>query len=124
MDLKELLKKKLKGKDAPLDETQKKAKLSILDEILAAADEAMGDGLKGLKKVTVAAPTAEGLKEGLEKAEEAVEADEAEESDYNEEEGEEEMVPSAKKEEDCSPEDREKKKAAFKEKLQNLMAGK
>lgn len=128
MDLKELLKKKLKGKDAPIDGTQKKAKLSVLEQLLAEADSAMGDGLKDLKKITVAAPTVEGLKEGLEKAKETVEpseeAEEVEETDDNsEEEGEKEMVPETKSE-DCSPEDREKKKAEFKQKLQNLMAGK
>lgn len=51
-----------------------KAKMSILKEMRKMAMDDMGEGLKGgLKKVTVAAPDDQGLKQGLDKAEDLVE---------------------------------------------------
>lgn len=87
--------KKLKEKKEPkmMDSIEKESKLGILQDLMSQADEMMGEKLKtGLKKVTVAAPTSEGLKKGLEKAEEIVEAKEepeAEEAEEYEEESEE-----------------------------------
>ena len=50
-----------------------KAKMSILKEMRKLAMDDMGEGLKsGLKKVTVAAPSEDGLKEGLDKAEDMI----------------------------------------------------
>ena len=59
-----------------LSEEDKSAKMDILNEIKGLAESEMGNDLKkvkGMKKVMVASPTQEGLKEGLEKAEEVVE---------------------------------------------------
>lgn len=58
-----------KGKK-PLSENEKKAKMSAVKDLSSIAKEAMSDGMKGLKKVTVASNDEEGLKSGLEKAKE------------------------------------------------------
>jgi hypothetical protein len=124
MDLKELLKKKMgKDKVKPMDEKEKMAKSSVLDELLAAADEAMGGGLKDLKKVTVVAPSKEGLEDGLEKAKELT-AEQPEAQDDEEKEEDAESDDMLSKSGDLSSDDRAAKKAAFKEKMAKLMAGK
>lgn len=69
--MKMLMKKKKDGKE--LSDSDKKAKLSAIKEMKDMASEMMSEKLKGLKKVTVASPSEEGLKEGLEKAEELIE---------------------------------------------------
>ena len=80
--LKDLLFKKAKeGKF--LSPEEKAAKIGVLGEVSDMMKEVMGNDLK---KVTVAAPDAEGLKAGLEKAKEVVEKKE------EAEEKEEEMV--------------------------------
>lgn len=82
-DLKKKLEAKYgKPKAKPGDDMKKQAKMNMLSELKGAASEAMGDQLKNLKKVTVAADSKEGLKEGIEKASEMLghEEHEAEES--------------------------------------------
>lgn len=95
-EFKELLMKKAKdGKF--LSEEDKAAKMDVLNEIKGTLSEMMGDDLKrvkGMKKVTVASPTEEGLKEGLEKAGDVVDEkldSEDEESEEESEDTEEEM---------------------------------
>lgn len=63
-----------------------KAKLTALKEAHKMAKDMMGEDLKGLKKVTVAAPDKKGLEMGLKKAEELVDASQhgEEESDEHE----------------------------------------
>lgn len=65
--MKEILKKR--KPDANMDPIKKKAKMGVLKEISDMAGGAMSDDLKGLKKVTVAAPDKAGLSMGLKKAE-------------------------------------------------------
>lgn len=62
-------KDKMKGK---MSENSKKAKLVALKEAHGMAKKMMEDDLKGLKKVTVASDSPEGLKAGLEKAEDMI----------------------------------------------------
>lgn len=70
-DIQKLLEKKKKdGKG--LSDHEKEAKLGVLKHLHDMAADAMGEGLKGLKKVTVASDSHEGLKEGLETAKEVV----------------------------------------------------
>jgi len=70
--IKSLLAKKLKeGKKVKPEEMG--AKKSVLQELRADMADKMGSKLGGLKKVSVAAPDAESLKKGLEKAEDIVE---------------------------------------------------
>lgn len=83
-----LLKKMMsKKKDCKMNDAEKAAKLKAITGMKDMAEEAMSEGLSGLKKVTVAADSEEGLKEGLKKAEEVVadvddlDEDEAEDSD-------------------------------------------
>lgn len=70
--LKDLLKSK-QGKD--MDPTYKDAKLDVLKQIRDLAAGEMGEDVKGLKKVTVAAPDSEGLEKGLEKAKDIVDGE-------------------------------------------------
>ncbi len=89
-DFKELLMKKAKeGKF--LSDEDKDAKMEVVRAVKQMASEEMGDELKNLKgmgKVTVASDSPEGLKAGLEKAEDVVEEKLAnsEESEDSEEE--------------------------------------
>jgi cobalamin biosynthesis protein CobT len=68
--LKSLMKKKKDGKE--LDPQYKDAKMGVLKEIHKMASDDMGADLKGLKKVTVAAPDKSGLAQGLDAAKEIV----------------------------------------------------
>lgn len=77
-----LLKKKKEGK--VLSPEQAQSKMDVLQELMGLVDDSMGNKIKGLQKVTVAAPTKEGLEEGLEKAQEVIE-DAPEESEEEEE---------------------------------------
>lgn len=86
-ELKELIKKKAKeGKF--LSEDEKAAKMEMLNGVKEILGESMSDKLKGAKmqKVTVASPTPEGLKAGLEKAEDVVEEKLASDESEDEEE--------------------------------------
>lgn len=62
-------------KEKSLSPMDKKAKMSVLEEMKKQAMGMMGDNLKGVKKVSVASNSPEGLKEGLHKAQEIVEGD-------------------------------------------------
>ena len=100
--LKALIKEKAKqGKF--LSDEDKAAKMDILNELKDIAHEAMGKDLNGLKKITVASPTEEGLKEGLKVAEEKVE-EKMDSEDSEEEEcsmcKEDELCPECKMKED------------------------
>lgn len=61
-----------KGNKKPLSPVEKDAKMSVVEEMRKMAQEAMGDKLKGLKKVTVASNDPEGLEEGLDKAKDLI----------------------------------------------------
>lgn len=64
----EMMKKGRAVKDGPY----KDAKLSMLKELMKVMDDGLLDDVKGIKQVTVAAPSEEGLEEGLEKAQDIV----------------------------------------------------
>jgi hypothetical protein len=87
----EILKKKAReGKTIDKNSKEYKAKEDVLNEIKELMSESIAGKLKGMKKVTVAADTVEGLKAGLEKAEDVIEAKE-------ESSGKEEMLDKLKK---------------------------
>lgn len=66
-----LLSKKLKdGKT--MSDTEKQAKGSVLNEMKSMASDMIGDKIKGLKKVSVASNSEEGIKHGLDKARELI----------------------------------------------------
>lgn len=126
-----------KKKDKPLSDTAKEAKMSVVKDMQKMAADAMRDGLKGgLKKVSVASDSPEGLKKGLEKAEELVESgltgeEEMEEKEPGEELAEaEEEVPSVTPEgeenldEECSEEELDAKLAKLMELKKKLQAKK
>lgn len=58
--------KKKKGKE--MSSVEKDAKMSVVESLRDMAAKAMGDKLHGLKKVTVASDSKDGLEKGLEKA--------------------------------------------------------
>lgn len=60
----------LKKSGREMSPIEKKAKMDVLGKLNGVADEALGNKLKGLKKVTVASDSPEGLSEGLSKAKE------------------------------------------------------
>ena len=63
-----------------------KAKQSVLEDLSSQASSKLADKLKGLKKVSVASNSPEGLEEGLEKAQELVESKPFEGEESTEEE--------------------------------------
>lgn len=69
------MEKLLSKKKDKMDPEYKGAKMSALHELQKAMSEMMGDDVKGLKKVTVASDSSEGLKHGLDKAKEALDGD-------------------------------------------------
>lgn len=76
--LKEKLMEAMKSKPK-MSEGHMEAKKNMLKELIKAMDGEIASPMKKMKQVTVAAPTEEGLKAGLEKAEEVVEGEESEE---------------------------------------------
>lgn len=83
-DLK-MLAELMKAKKSPkLSPEFKSAKLGVLKGLHKDMGDLMKDDVKSLKKVTVAAPDAEGLKEGLKKAEDVVEEQAGEEGEGEE----------------------------------------
>jgi hypothetical protein len=78
-ELMKMMEKKSEGKK-PLSPEYKEAKGGILKDLMKEMSAMAGSDIKGMNKVTVAAPDAEGLKTGLEKAEELLpEGEESEE---------------------------------------------
>ena len=75
MDLEGMLSEKKEKKEMSKPESQ--AKMEVLQELMGMLEEQMGDSVKSgmdeMQKVTVAAPSMEGLAKGLEKAEDLVE---------------------------------------------------
>lgn len=67
MKFKDLLKKKMSDPDSQMSEEEQQAQLDVIQELKDMMDDHMGSKLK---KVTVAAPTEEGLMEGLGMAQE------------------------------------------------------
>jgi hypothetical protein len=89
-----LMKKKKEGREMSPEEKQ--AKMGVLQDLKSQMSKHMADGIK---KVTVASDSPEGLKKGLEKAEDMVEeklasSEEPEMEDSEESEDEEEMIAS------------------------------
>lgn len=66
----EKLMKLMKGKKHGLSDTEKRAKMDVVKDLRSTAAEAMKDRIGGLKKVSVASDSEEGLKHGLDKAKE------------------------------------------------------
>lgn len=116
MDAK-MLKMLGKKKDRKMDDNEKEAKMNVVKEMRDLASAKMGDKIKGLKKVTVASDSKEGLAAGLDKAEDLLENSS---EDGEELAGKEEMDSLENESEeseyaDCSPEELD-------EKIKELMA--
>lgn len=118
--MRELMEQMRKGKKG-MNDTEKEAKLGVLKFISDAADDAIAGKVKGLKKVTVASDSKEGLKKGLEMAEEKI--GEKEEDDIEAVDGEAVPMEESEDEEEMLDKDEIEKKLAkllkMKEKLEN-----
>lgn len=128
-DMKELMRSMSQKKESSLSDNETKAKMDVLKELLAMASKSAGDEvIDGLRKVTVASPTTEGLEAGLDKAKHMTEklsshattdsdasrlsdmmddTDDDDDSDMHQSESDEEMFPkkSAKDDEEDDEED-------------------
>lgn len=115
-----------KKKDSPASPMELKAKGSVLADLMQEIGNMGADKLKGLQKVTVAAPDQDALKLGLDKAKELVAKDplSEEDSEESEESPEEEASESPSEElseqEEPSKEDLEKQIAELQLKLAHL----
>ncbi len=95
-DFLKLLKKKSDEQGGPKMNRHMEAKAAMAKELSDLLGSDLAEGVKGLKKVTVASDSEEGLEEGLEKAIEALDSEDGEsmedsESESEEMEGEEDM---------------------------------
>ena len=94
-----IAKKKAEGK--PMSPSHKKAKGSVLSDLMEHLGSMGLEKVKGMKKVSVASDSKEGLKEGLEKAESIVEGEEeSPEMELGEMESEDDMEESEEKSEE------------------------
>lgn len=105
-----------------LDPKVAKVKSESISEMLKMLEGIMGQDLKGLKKVTIASDTEEGLKEGVEKAEEILEAKEGKEGESCEMEDSE--MPKSEKESEYSEDSEESKMAKIEKELEEIKAKK
>lgn len=67
--------KEMKKEGSSMRPQERDVKMGILKNIMGEADKELGAGLRGMKKVSVASPSKEGLQKGLQKAEEIVSGD-------------------------------------------------
>jgi hypothetical protein len=90
-EFKKLLVSKAKSQEGkPKDESKLRAKASMAKELSdMLGGDLTEDITSGLKKVTVASDSEEGLKKGLEKAEDVLEEDDSESEDESEDSSEE-----------------------------------
>lgn len=87
-----LLAKKMKDKKSSMGDTERDAKMSVLEHVKDLAQNMMKDKLGGLKKVTVASDSPEGIQEGLMKAK-AMLGSHGEDSSDDSDEGEDHAMP-------------------------------
>ena len=104
--------KKALGPKKAINPMEKEAKLDALKAMKKAAGGVMADEFKNMQKVTVAAPDSEGLKAGLEKAEDVV--DKAEDMKSEEGEDSEMEIPESVEEIDALMQKLMEKKLALK----------
>ena len=117
-----LLAKKAKEQKGPMRGPKMDAKAAMAKELSDSLGSDIMDGIKGMKKVTVASDSEEGLKEGLEKAEDVLESKMEKEEENSEEEmedSEEEMEDSEEEMEDEESPDLESEIAKLEKKLED-----
>jgi hypothetical protein len=79
-----LLGKKMQEQKGPMHGPKMHAKAAMAKELSDSLGADITDGIKGLKKVTVASDSEEGLKKGLEKAEDVLGEKESEDEEMGE----------------------------------------
>ena len=95
-----LLAKKAKEQKGPMHGPKMDAKAAIAKELSDSLGSDIMEGIKGMKKITVASDSEEGLKEGLEKAEDVLESKIDKEENESEEDSEEESEESEQEDEE------------------------
>lgn len=92
-----LMKKKQSQGNKPLDEHKMKAKADMAKSLSDMLGSDITEDMKksGVKKITVASDSTEGMREGLDQAEEIIDPDEELESEHLESEEHEEMMASS-----------------------------
>lgn len=78
--MRDKLMERMGKKGKKLNPLEQKAKMDVVKSLSEQAGSMLGDKVKAMKQVTVAAPDKKGLVEGLEKAEDIIEGDENEAS--------------------------------------------
>lgn len=136
------LKEILKAKGKPISGVAKDAKLGLMKELQKVMGDEMSSELPGLKKVSVAAPSKEGLEKGLEKAKEMLgempegqekedeegeegaehEASESPEQEASEDEGSEDESSEEEGSEEMSPQEMKEKLAELEREMAELKA--
>lgn len=114
------LMKRLEKSGKKLSPVEKEAKMNVLKELSSQAGDMLGQKLAGLKKVTVASDSEDGLEQGLEKAKEIIEGEPVEEESEGLELADSDDEDDMDDIEDCSPEELEAKI----QKLQEIKAKK
>jgi len=93
-DLEKMLMQKMGGKkeDSEMSPEMCQAKEDVLQELIEAMqglqEQRVGDGMKSMQEVSVMAPDKEGMKKGLEKAEDVLEMLPSDEEEMESSEGE------------------------------------
>ncbi len=103
-------------KAKPLSPEAAKAKAKSIKELLSMLKDGMGEELKGVKKVTVASDSKEGLDAGLDKAKELLGKEDQESEDKKEESEGDEVSPLHKLEESSESKEEEKSESPADEK--------
>jgi len=79
--LRDKLMEALKNKKKDLSDSERDAKMDVVKDLRKSAMDSMKDRLNGVKKVSVMSDSEEGLKEGLDKAEDIISGDESSEEE-------------------------------------------
>jgi TATA-binding protein-associated factor Taf7 len=112
-----LLAKKAKEQKGPMHGPKMDAKAAMAKELSDSLGSDIMDGIKGMKKVTVASDSEEGLKEGLEKAEDILGKSKMEDSE--EEDSEEESEDESEMEDEEKSPDLESEIAKLEKELED-----
>jgi len=113
------------GKGSKLSDTEREAKMSVLEDLRKMMEDQMGGHLDGLKKVTVASPDQHGLEKGLETAQDLISgAKESKETPFSHDELDESPEEESSESPEMEASEDEDDEASIDAKLAELMAKK
>lgn len=119
-----LLSKKAQEQGGPKMNRHMEAKAAMAKELSDVLSGDLADGIKGMKKVTVASDSDEGLEEGLEKAKEVLESKEDMEDESEESENSEDSEDSEEMDAESEMEDVESEISKLEEQIKALKSKK